>query len=101
VSDSLGPFKLTVPVRIEVQAADEAHQVTATVSGNDSRGQARIKGTLEATVEPGETSTRIALSMHLEILGKLASLGAAPIRRRADQVFSKFAQCVQAELDAE
>jgi carbon monoxide dehydrogenase subunit G len=46
------------------------------------------------------TGARIALSMRMEVLGKLASLGAAPMRRRADEIFSKFARCVEAELGA-
>jgi carbon monoxide dehydrogenase subunit G len=98
VSDQLGPFKLSVPVEIELAAIEEPHHIEAAVTGNDRRGQARIKGTLGAHIESRNSGTRIALSMRMEILGKLATLGAAPMRRRADEIFSRFAQCVQAEL---
>lgn len=102
VADQIGPFKLSVPVQIELQAIDQPHRITAELTGNDSRGQARIKGLLEARIESREPEigSRIALSMRMEVLGKLASLGAAPMRRRADDIFSKFARCVEAQLGA-
>jgi carbon monoxide dehydrogenase subunit G len=104
VSDKLGPFSLRVPVQIDVQSVrdEDPRRITAELTGNDSRGQARIKGTLEASLEPIEpgVGTRIALSMRMEVLGKLASLGAAPMRRRADEIFSRFARCVESELGA-
>src|SRR5712692_2009406 len=100
VADKLGPFSLSVPVQIEVQSIDEPRSITAELQGNDRRGQARIKGTLEARLEVMEAGTRIALSMRMEVLGKLASLGAVPMRRRADEIFSRFARCVEAELGA-
>ena len=37
----------------------------------------------------------------IEILGKLATLGAVPIRRRTTQVFSEFAQNIQQEFAKE
>jgi carbon monoxide dehydrogenase subunit G len=100
VSDQLGPFKLSLPVEIELQAVDEPHRIQAAVTGNDRRGQARIKGTLGAHIEALESGTRIALSMRMEVLGKLATLGAVPMRRRADEIFSRFAQCLASELAA-
>lgn len=102
VADKLGPFSLSLPVRIEVQSIDEPSSITAQLEGNDSRGQARIKGTLEARVAPAVAGSgaQIALSMRMEVLGKLASLGAAPMKRRADEIFSRFARCVEAELGA-
>jgi carbon monoxide dehydrogenase subunit G len=98
VSDQLGPFKLSVPVQIELATIEALHRIEATVTGNDRRGQARIKGMLGAHIEPLDSGSRIALSMRMEILGKLATLGAAPMRRRADEIFSRFAECVQKEL---
>jgi len=98
VSDQLGPFKLSVPVEIELAAVEAPHHIEAAVTGSDRLRQARIKGTLGVQIQPLESGTRIALSMRMEILGKLATLGAAPMRRRADEIFSRFARCVQAEL---
>jgi carbon monoxide dehydrogenase subunit G len=99
VSDNLGPFRLSVPLEIDLESVEEPHRISATLAGHDSRGQARIKGTLAAQIDPLDSGgSRVDLRMRIEVLGKLASLGAAPMRRRADEIFTKFALCVQAEL---
>ena len=99
VADKLGPFRLQVPVQIELLAIDEPRRLVAELSGNDSRGQARVRGTLEAALEPAGQGTRLALGMRMEVLGRLATLGAAPMRRRADEIFNEFVGCVGAELN--
>jgi carbon monoxide dehydrogenase subunit G len=99
VSDKLGPFRLQVPIQLELQTIDEPRQLVAELSGNDSRGQARVRGTLDAELEPANDGTRLVLSMRLEVLGRLAALGAAPMRRRADEIFNEFVRCLSSELD--
>lgn len=101
VSDRIGPFSLQVPVRISVLDVEEPRHISADLTGDDKRGQARVRGTLSATAEPaaaGETS--LTLSMRVEVLGKLASLGAIPMRRRADEIFTEFAQRVRDSLSS-
>jgi carbon monoxide dehydrogenase subunit G len=99
VSDRLGPFGLHVPVRIDVHEVEAPRRIAAALTGDDSRGQARVRGTLEAVAEAqGSDATELTLRVHLEILGKLATLGAMPIRRRADEIFSEFMQRVGREL---
>jgi carbon monoxide dehydrogenase subunit G len=83
VSDRIGPFSLSMPIDL---------------SGDDKRGQARVRGTLEATAEAQNGSTQLRLGMRLEILGRLATLGAVPIRRRADEVLSEFLRNVASSL---
>jgi uncharacterized protein len=100
VSDRLGPFTLSVPVEIEIREAEVEHRIVARLAGADRRGQARVRGDLVGTVEPTSGGTRVTLSMKLEVLGKLATIGATPMRRRADDLFSTFAQRLQAALDA-
>jgi carbon monoxide dehydrogenase subunit G len=101
VSDRLGPFKLSVPVEIELRSVEAPRRIVAGLSGADRRGQARVKGDLEAVVEPsgdGGDGSRLTLGMKLEVLGKLATLGAAPMRRRADELFGDFVRRVDAAL---
>jgi hypothetical protein len=104
VADKLGPFRVQVPVQIELRVVEAPGRIVAGLAGNDNRGQARVRGTLEATVEPtGEGDgggARLTLGMRLEVLGRLAALGAGPMRRRADEIFGEFSRRVQAELGA-
>ena len=90
VHDKLGPFKIEVPVIIEVSEDGDAHRMTARIAGNDKRGQARVRGEVTATVVPVEDGSRLELKSSIEVLGRLAALGAVPMRRRADQIFEVF-----------
>src|SRR5919204_1158771 len=49
VSDRIGPFAVSMPVSIEVTHIEPPRRIAAAVSGDDKRGQARVRGTLEAT----------------------------------------------------
>lgn len=102
VADKLGPFGLQVPVRIEVESVEEPRRIVAQLAGDDSKGQARVRGSLEATIDPAsqpdQPGCALRFTMRMEVLGKLATLGAAPMRRRADEIFNEFVRRVQAEL---
>ena len=101
VSDKLGPFRVQVPVQIELTTVEEPRRIVAELAGNDRRGQARVRGTLEATVDPAGAGSRLTLGMRLEVLGRLAALGAGPMRRRADEIFGEFARRIERELGAD
>jgi carbon monoxide dehydrogenase subunit G len=98
ITDKIGPFRVTVPVRIAIESIEEPRRIVAAISGNDAKGQARLKGNLEATVDPEGNGTRLVVSTRIDVLGKLATLGAAPMRRRADQIFDEFIARVSARL---
>lgn len=102
VADKLGPFGLSVPVQIDIESIEAPRRILAHLSGNDSKGAARVRGTLEAIAEStagGDTATTLQFTMKLEVLGRLAALGAAPMRRRADDIFSEFVKRVRTELE--
>ncbi|HLY66951.1 MAG TPA: SRPBCC domain-containing protein [Chloroflexota bacterium] len=98
VSDKLGPFRLQLPATITIQEMDEPRKLSAELRGNDGRGQARVQGSLQATLEPTGEGTRFSISVHMEVLGKLAALGATPMRRRTDEIFAQFIERVRQEL---
>ncbi len=98
ISDKIGPFRVTVPVQIAIETIEPPRRIVAAISGNDARGQARLKGNLEATVDQEGDGTRLVVSTRMDVLGKLATLGAAPMRRRADQIFDEFIARVSARL---
>ena len=98
VTDKLGPFRLQLPVTISIQELQEPSRLAAELRGNDGRGQARVHGRLETTLEPSAAGTRLQLHVHMEVLGRLASLGATPMRRRTDEIFAQFVERVRQEL---
>jgi carbon monoxide dehydrogenase subunit G len=98
IEDKLGPFKVEVPVRIDIGEDDAARRMTATIAGNDKRGQARVRGEVAATVVQADGGSVLDLTSRIEVLGRLAALGAVPMRRRADQIFDVFVHNLSALL---
>lgn len=90
IEDKLGPFKVEVPVTAEVTEDPSARRMTVRIAGNDSRGQARVSGEVSANVVGTDSESRLEVSARIEVLGRLAALGAVPMRRRADQIFETF-----------
>jgi len=97
--ERLGPFSVRVPLTITVTEDAAGHAMVAAVSGEDRAGQARVRGEVRATVLAGEGGgSRLEVSSEMEVLGRLASLGAVPIRRRGDQVFEAFVAALRRAL---
>ena len=100
IEDKLGPFKVEVPVTIDVSEDAPARRMTANVAGNDKRGQARVRGEVAASVVAADGGSALELTSRIEVLGRLATLGAVPMRRRADQIFDVFVRNLSARLSA-
>jgi carbon monoxide dehydrogenase subunit G len=64
--------------------------MVARIAGEDRAGQARVRGEVSASVRESDGGSVLDVASDVEVLGRLASLGAVPIRRRGDQVFDQF-----------
>ena len=61
-----------------------------------------MKGNLQAELSQLENDiTQVKFYANIEVLGKLAGLGASPIRRRTDQHFSEFARRIEQQFQSE
>jgi carbon monoxide dehydrogenase subunit G len=97
-SDKIGPFKVALNLGIRVVEVQESSLLKASITGADSIGLSRITGTLSVALSRASSATQVRFEAEIEILGKLATLGAVPIRRRATQMFAEFARNVQAQF---
>ncbi|MDO8485546.1 MAG: SRPBCC domain-containing protein [Candidatus Limnocylindrales bacterium] len=88
--ERLGPFQVRIPLTIDVSEDAAGRQIVARVSGDDRAGQARVRGEVRATVRPSDDGSIVEVASEVEVLGRMAALGAAPMRRRGDQVFDQF-----------
>ena len=96
VLDKVGPFQLEMTVEIRIVEAIEPKLLDAQLSGFDRGRKNRLQGKLRVELTPVETGkTQVDFLTDIEVLGRLASLGASPIRRRTDQQFSEFARRVE------
>jgi carbon monoxide dehydrogenase subunit G len=105
VVEKVGPFRLALNLEICVLEAQEPTLLAAELKGIDGGGNNRIAGTLRAQLEEaprqtgaGQPGTLLNFDASVEVLGRLASLGAAPIRRRANELFAEFASRVQRQF---
>jgi carbon monoxide dehydrogenase subunit G len=98
--ERLGPFGVQVALRISVEEDAAARTMVAHVAGDDRGGAARVRGDVRATVVPADGGSTLQVQSDVEVLGRLASLGAVPMRRRGDQVFDQFIANIAALLEA-
>jgi carbon monoxide dehydrogenase subunit G len=96
--DKIGPFKVVLNLEIRVTEAREASLLKAGITGADSIGLNRITGSLRIMLGPVPPATQMRFAADIEVLGKLATLGAAPIRRRTTEKFAEFARNIQAQF---
>src|SRR5262245_39667853 len=101
VVERVGPFRLSLNLKIKIIQAVEPSLLQDELSGADSNGQNRLSGTLRAELKRNEpVATQLCMDASVEVMGKLAALGSAPIRRRANELFAQFTERLQAELSA-
>ena len=101
VSDRIGPFKVTMNLEVRVAEACEPTGLKASLKGADSLGLNRVTGSIDIALTAAATGTQMRFDASVEILGKLAMLGAVPIRRRTRQSFAEFARNIQAQFAKE
>lgn len=110
VHDKIGPFKVTLNLELRVIEAAEPALLRASIKGADAHNLNRVSGTLQAVLQAalpssGTTEARPGTQMRfeasVELVGKLATLGAIPMKRRTAQLFSEFARNIQGQFARE
>jgi carbon monoxide dehydrogenase subunit G len=96
VVERIGPFRLSLNLEVRIVQAVEPSLLRAELNGADHHVQNRLSGTLRAELkETASAGTLLSMDSSVEVTGKLAALGAAPIRRRANELFAQFADSLQ------
>lgn len=105
VKDKIGPFKVTLNLELRVVEAGAPRILKASIKGADAHNLNRVSGTLQAELSAVKSESEIASEMRfegsVEVLGKLATLGAVPIKRRTTQLFAEFAKNIQGQFARE
>lgn len=101
VAEKVGPFRLKLKLAVTILRAEEPSLIEAELSGADAKSENRLSGTLRAELkEHGSATTLLSVDAAVEVIGKLAALGAAPIRKKADELFEQFIQRLKGEFQA-
>jgi carbon monoxide dehydrogenase subunit G len=98
VSEKIGPFKIVMNLEVRVTETLEPSLLKASIKGMDSMGLNRMTGSMQVALSPSPSGTQMRFEASIEILGKLATLGAVPIRRRTMQAFAEFARNIQGQF---
>ena len=98
VAEKVGPFKVSMRLELQVTEAVEKELLKATVQGGDSLGMNRVTGTIQVRLAPTESGTQMDFQAAVEVLGKMATLGAPVVRRKTTELFSEFARRIQGQF---
>ena len=91
LTDRVGPFRLRADLEIRVREMEEGTKVVLEAEGEDRQVRSRIKVDLALHITDGEgASTALRLVGRYEVTGRVATLGAAMIRHKAQQILDHF-----------
>lgn len=100
VTEKVGPFKVTLNLEVQVIQTVEPSMLKATVKGGDSVGMSRATGSLQVALKPTESGAELHFEAAVEVLGKLATLGATVIRRKVAEIFAEFTRRIRGQFQA-
>lgn len=101
VSDKIGPFKVTMNIEVRIGEMLEPSLLKVVIGGADRDRQNRLTGSMHIVLSPAASGTQMNFEASVEVLGRLGTLGAVPIRRRTTQLFAEFARNIQGQFAKE
>jgi carbon monoxide dehydrogenase subunit G len=99
LEDRIGPFSLRADLDVSVMEAEEPHRVMFEASGQDRQVGSRLH--IRAGMEldrSNETGTHVRFSGTYAVEGRVATLGAPMIHRKAAAILDKFTARAEQEL---
>jgi len=102
VQEKVGPFRVKVPLDIDILERKGPERLRARAHGWDSVVQSRVKVELAlALTEVDPQHTALHVQADVVILGKLGTLGHSVIVRKGEAIVDQFATALQAEIQKE
>jgi carbon monoxide dehydrogenase subunit G len=102
VQEKVGPFRVSVPLTIDILTQQRPERLRAMARGRDSVVQSHVKVELDlALTEADPQHTVFQVQADVAVLGKLGTLGHSVIVRKGEEIFDQFATALQAELRQE
>ena len=96
LEDRVGPFTLRADLAVNVTAQEPRLQVEA--SGEDRQVASRITAVIDIALADENGATRISMGGGYDITGRIATLGAAAIRKKGEHVLDEFVANLTREL---
>jgi carbon monoxide dehydrogenase subunit G len=99
MKQKIGPFKLEVPAEITVEAHQEPDFVSARAFGKDKFTGTTMDVVLNVRLAPSGCGSRLDVEATLQVAGRLASLGYAIIKKKAEENFAEFEIRFRSQLE--
>ena len=90
IADRLGPFKLRADLDVELVDVIEGRQLRVKADGEDRHVDSRITVDALLTIEPSATGCTVTVDGKYDIAGRVATLGASVIAKKADYILDVF-----------
>ncbi len=98
LEDRLGPFTLRADLDIIVDELVEGRLARAHAVGEDRQVSSGIRAAITLNLDTDGPGTVIEVAGNYEVTGRVATLGAASIRKKADRIMEEFFTHAAAEL---
>jgi carbon monoxide dehydrogenase subunit G len=99
MKQKIGPFKLEVPAEITVEEHQEPDFVRARAFGKDKFTGTTMDVVLNVRLAPSGGGSRLDVDATLQVAGRLASLGYAIIKKKAEENFAEFETRFRGQLE--
>jgi carbon monoxide dehydrogenase subunit G len=100
VGERVGPFRVRVPLEIEVLDVEPLARLRARAGGRDASVDGLVKVDIDVSLTAVEGGTALRLLAEIAVLGKLGTLGHSVIVRKGTEVVDRFAGALRAQLEA-
>lgn len=102
VEERIGPFKAKFEMDVEVLDLDLESRVRIQAVGKDRKLGASTRAELDVQLQGlGPTKTALNVTADIQVVGKIASLGQVAIKRKAQDIVTRFANAIATELASE
>lgn len=98
LEDRLGPFKLRADLDIKVTECDPLQRIRFEARGEDRHVGSRLSVSAGMQVEQQAGRTVVRIDGTYSVEGRVATLGAPMIRRKADAILAQFTSRAKQEL---
>lgn len=88
--DRLGPFKMRADLDIKVSEVSEVSYIRVQAAGEDRAVSSRLGVDATLRLEEANVGTRILVEGSYEVVGKVATLGAGTITKKANKILDDF-----------
>ena len=102
VVERVGSFSMSIKMELDVVESEENRRLAIEAKGTDGKLGTRVRWRADVCLEPeGDNQTAIEIRLHIEVRGKIASLGEGLVKRKVheglENFSSSFAQMVESE----